>query len=456
MPVEVRIPEVGESIVEVQIAQWLKAEGDQVTKDESLAVIDSEKTTFDLPAPENGKLSRILCQAGQTVKVGASIAQIEPGSAAGPPRTAAAQSSTPPNKKPAPTAQPPPETQAPPPAATRVRALVPAAAASEGKPAKEPSEAEARSERAADKNVRAPAPPPPSRPKPAPAARVRQDGPSVETPSRAPARAAEPAREMASTPETTTAQTDTDTAPGNQPTQAVGGELEEEIVPMSMLRRTVARRLVEAQRTMVMLTTFNEVDMGAVQALRERHQEAFQKRYQIKLGLTSFFVKAAIAALKEFPQLNAEVRGDDIVYRNYFDIGVAIATPQGLVVPVLPHAEQLSFAEIETAVADFARRARERQLKPEELEGGTFTITNGGVFGSLLSTPIINPPQSGILGLHAVMERPVARDGQVVIRPMMYVALTYDHRIVDGREAVLFLRRIKEVVEDPARMLVEA
>ncbi len=225
---------------------------------------------------------------------------------------------------------------------------------------------------------------------------------------------------------------------------------------MTMLRRTVARRLIEAQRTMAMLTTFNEVDMGAVQALRQLRQEAFQQRYRVKLGLMSFFVKAAIAALKEFPQLNAEVRGDDIVYRNYFDIGVAIATPHGLVVPVLRNAERLSFAEIETAVADFAGRAKARQLKPEELEGGTFTITNGGVFGSLLSTPLINPPQTGILGLHAITDRPVAREGQVVVRPMMYVALTYDHRIVDGREAVLFLRRIKEVIEDPARMLIEA
>jgi 2-oxoglutarate dehydrogenase E2 component (dihydrolipoamide succinyltransferase) len=224
---------------------------------------------------------------------------------------------------------------------------------------------------------------------------------------------------------------------------------------MSMLRRTVARRLVEAQRTMAMLTTFNEVDMSAVQALRHAHQEAFQHRHGIKLGLMSFFVKAAIAALKEFPQLNAEARGDDIIYRNYFDIGVAIATPQGLVVPVLPNAERLSFAEVESAVAGFAQRAKERQLKPEELQGGTFTVTNGGVFGSLLSTPLINPPQSGILGLHAIEDRPVAREGHVVIRPMMYVALTYDHRIVDGREAVLFLRRIKDAIESPARMLIE-
>ena len=224
---------------------------------------------------------------------------------------------------------------------------------------------------------------------------------------------------------------------------------------MSMLRRTVARRLVEAQQTMAMVTTFNELDMGAIQSLRHDYQEEFQKRYGVRLGLMSFFVKAAIAALKEFPQVNAEVRGDDIVYRNYFDIGVAVATPRGLVVPVLANAERLSFAEIEKAIADFAQRAKEGKLTPEELTGGTFTITNGGTFGSLLSTPVINPPQAGILGLHSIVDRPVARDSAVVIRPMMYAALTYDHRIVDGREGVLFLRRIKEVVENPSRMLLE-
>ena len=224
---------------------------------------------------------------------------------------------------------------------------------------------------------------------------------------------------------------------------------------MTMLRRTVARRLVEAQQTMAMLTTFNEIDMSAAQTLRKEHAEAFEKRYQVKLGLMSFFVKAAIDALKQFPQLNAEVRGNDIVYHNYFDIGVAIGSGRGLVVPVLRNAERMSFAEIEKRVADFAQRAKDSKLKAEELESGTFTITNGGVFGSLLSTPVINPPQSGILGMHMIQDRPVARDNEVVIRPMMYVALTYDHRIVDGREAVLFLRRVKEVIEAPARMLVE-
>ena len=224
---------------------------------------------------------------------------------------------------------------------------------------------------------------------------------------------------------------------------------------MTMLRRTVARRLVEAQQTMAMLTTFNEIDMSAAQTLRKEHAEAFEKRYQVKLGLMSFFVKAAIDALKQFPQLNAEVRGNDIVYHNYFDIGVAIGSGRGLVVPVLRNAERMSFAEIEKCIADFAQRAKESKLKAEELESGTFTITNGGVFGSLLSTPVINPPQSGILGMHTIQDRPVARDNQVIIRPMMYIALTYDHRLVDGREAVLFLRRVKEVIEAPARMLVE-
>ena len=224
---------------------------------------------------------------------------------------------------------------------------------------------------------------------------------------------------------------------------------------MSLLRRTIAKRLVEAQHTAALLTTFNEVDMSAITALRQQYQEVFQKKYGVKLGFMSFFVKAAIDGLKQIPQLNAEIRDTDIVYRNYHDIGIAVSTERGLVVPVLREADRLSFAEIEQAIGDFARRARDGKLKPEELEGGTFTITNGGVFGSLLSTPLVNPPQSGILGLHAIQERPVVVAGQVVIRPMMYVALTYDHRIVDGKEAVLFLRRVKEGVENPARLLLE-
>jgi 2-oxoglutarate dehydrogenase E2 component (dihydrolipoamide succinyltransferase) len=244
--------------------------------------------------------------------------------------------------------------------------------------------------------------------------------------------------------------------PAPPPTpSSVTGDRTEEVVPMSLLRRKVAEHLVQAQHTAALLTTFNEIDMSAVAILRKEHQERFQERYQAKLGLMSFFVKATIEALKDIPQLNAEVRGTDIIYRNYFDIGIAIGGGKGLVVPVLRHAERMSFAEIERAIADFAQRAKANQIRPEELQGGTFTITNGGVFGSLLSTPIINPPQSGVLGLHAIQDRPMAVNGQVVIRPMMYVALTYDHRLVDGREAITFLRHVKELVENPARILLE-
>jgi 2-oxoglutarate dehydrogenase E2 component (dihydrolipoamide succinyltransferase) len=237
-------------------------------------------------------------------------------------------------------------------------------------------------------------------------------------------------------------------------TISVGGR-EEELVPMSPLRRRIAERLVEAQQVAALLTTFNEVDMSGVMALRSEHREAFQQAYGVKLGFMSFFIKATIEALKAIPQINAEIRGSQIVYHNYYDIGIAVSSSKGLVVPVLRNAERLSFGEIELAIEDFGRRARENKIKLEELEGGTFTISNGGVFGSLLSTPIVNPPQSGILGLHAIQDRPVARDGQVVIRPMMYIALTYDHRIVDGREAVTFLRRVKEGIEQPARLLLE-
>jgi len=230
---------------------------------------------------------------------------------------------------------------------------------------------------------------------------------------------------------------------------------EEQVVRMTLLRRTIAKRLVEAQQTAALLTTFNEVDMSSMMALRQQYQEAFQKKYGVKLGFMSFFVRAVVDALKQFPQLNAEIRDTDIVYRNYHDIGMAVSTERGLVVPVLREVDRLSFAQIEQAIAEFAQRARDNKLKFEELEGGTFTITNGGVFGSLLSTPLINPPQSGILGMHAIQERPIVVAGQVVIRPMMYVALTYDHRIVDGREAVQFLRRVKEAVESPTRLLLE-
>ncbi len=230
---------------------------------------------------------------------------------------------------------------------------------------------------------------------------------------------------------------------------------EQDVVPMTPMRKRIAERLVQAQQSAALLTTFNEIDMSAVMSLRQQYREGFEKKYGIKLGFMSFFVKASVEALKQFPRVNAEVRGTDIVYHNYYDIGIAVSGGKGLVVPVLRSAERMSFAQIETTIADFASRARDNKINLDELAGGTFTITNGGVFGSLLSTPIVNPPQSAILGLHAIQDRPVAREGQVVIRPMMYAALTYDHCLVDGREAVTFLRRIKEVIEEPSRMLIE-
>jgi 2-oxoglutarate dehydrogenase E2 component (dihydrolipoamide succinyltransferase) len=421
MPSEIKIPAVGESITEVQISEWIKAEGDTVKQDEPLAVIDSEKTTFELPAPLNGRLLKILHQAGDTVKVGAVVAQFEAEGEAAPAEPAEKK----PSAKPAPAAE-----------------------------AKDNGTAETKKSPPVEKAEAAK----PEVAKPKAGAKKKENPPAENplaekqaTPAKAEAEA-EPPSEV-EPPSEAEAKVDEAEPPAAKPKSSSGRE--EEIVPMTMLRRTVARHLVEARQTMAMLTTFTEIDMSQVQALRKQYQEAFEKRYQVKLGLMSFFVKAAIEALKQFPQLNAEIRGNDIVYHNYFDVGVAIATERGLVVPVLQNAERLSFAQLEKAINTFALRAKDGKLKPSELAGGTFTVTNGGVFGSLFSTPIINPPQTGILGLHTIQDRPVAVDGQVVIRPMMFAALTYDHRIVDGREAVLFLRRVKEAIESPARMLIE-
>jgi 2-oxoglutarate dehydrogenase E2 component (dihydrolipoamide succinyltransferase) len=242
-------------------------------------------------------------------------------------------------------------------------------------------------------------------------------------------------------------------APAPQP--VTSDSRPERTVPMSSIRRRIAERLVEANRNAALLTTFNEIEMSAVAALRAKHQEAFQKKFNVKLGLMSFFVKASVEALKMIPEINAEIRGESIVYKDFYDIGIAIGGGKGLVVPVLRNAERLSFAELEKQILDFSERAKDGQIKVEELQGGTFTISNGGIYGSLLSTPIVNPPQSGVLGMHAIQDRPVVRGGEIVARPMMYVALTYDHRIVDGREAVTFLKHIKDLIEDPARILLE-
>lgn len=416
MVVELKIPSVGESITEVEIGEWLKTEGDRAERDENLVVIETEKVTFELAAPVSGIVTKVLKKKGAVASVGEVIGYMEAAEAAteGAPKVAAkkAEKSEEEHKE---------ETR-------REERKEPEERVSK---AEKPRVMPAAQRVLAERGLR------PEEVRPSgPGGRLLKEDVLRHVGRGPDGREKEQAQAPARTPE-------------------LPSQREEEVVAMSPMRRRIAQRLVEAQQTAALLTTFNEIDMAAVMSLREKHQVRFQDKYQVKLGFMSFFVKAAIDALKLVPQVNAEIRGNDIVYRNYFDIGVAVGSGRGLVVPVLRHAERMSFAEIELAIADFVRRAQESKLKLEELEGGTFTISNGGIYGSLLSTPIVNPPQSGILGMHAIQERPVAREGGVVVRPMMYVALTYDHRIIDGREAVTFLRRIKETIEDPARVLLE-
>jgi 2-oxoglutarate dehydrogenase E2 component (dihydrolipoamide succinyltransferase) len=403
MQVELKVPPVGESITEVEIGQWLRNEGDTVSKDENVVVLESEKTTLELPAPSSGIIEKVLKRKGETAKVGEVIALLQQNGAPAPAK---------PEAKPEPK-----KTEVPPQPEPRVMPAAARAMAEQGLKAEQVQGT-------------------------GPGGRILKEDVQKEpnnrtAPTETLKEAVQPAAPSVSTPS--------------------GGFREEQVVPMTRLRKTLALadRLVQAQHTAALLTTFNEVDMHEVRNLRQQYQEQFTQKYGMKIGFMSFFVKAAVDALRLIPQVNAEIRGTDVVYRNYYDIGVAVGGGRGLVVPVLRNAERMSFAQIEAAIADFAKRAKENKLKVEELQGGTFTISNGGIYGSLLSTPIINPPQSGILGMHAIQERPVAREGQVVIRPMMYLALTYDHRIVDGREAVTFLKRIKDVLENPARMLLE-
>jgi 2-oxoglutarate dehydrogenase E2 component (dihydrolipoamide succinyltransferase) len=410
MAVDVTVPSVGESITEVFVGTWLKQPGDAVAKDEPLVEIETDKATLEVPSPVDGVLGEQLVAAGGSANVGDVIARIDAEGAGASEGTDAA-----------------PETEKP---------AADAAATDSEAPADVAKVMPAAERALATSGVKL--------------EDVQATGPGGRVLKEDVERAAEAAKKAPSAG----AKAPAPTAP-TAPAPAAAGAREEEVVPMSPLRRKVAQRLVEAQQTAALLTTFNEVDMGAVMALRSAHKDAFEKRYGVRLGFMSFFVKAAIDALREIPQLNAEIRGTDIVYKNYYDVGVAVSTPKGLVVPVLRNAERLSFAEVEGAIADFGKRAQSNKITPEELQGGTFTISNGGVFGSLMSTPIVNPPQSGVLGMHTIQERPVARDGQVVIRPMMYLALSYDHRIVDGREAVTFLKRIKDAVEEPARLLLE-
>jgi 2-oxoglutarate dehydrogenase E2 component (dihydrolipoamide succinyltransferase) len=409
------VPELGESVVEARIARWLKKEGEAVALGEPLVELETEKIDLEVSADRAGVLTSIRHGEGADVKVGEVLAVLDPSATA---------------------------------TATPAAPAAPAASAPSGAAgAAAPAAADASAPKAtpAAKNV--------AKEHAVKLADVPAAGPRVTkqdvrefvaAASAAPsATAAAPAAAKAPAP------------PRPAPAPVAPGERTEERVRMTKRRATIARRLVEAQRTAAMLTTFNEVDMTAVMDVRARRKEAFQKAHGVNLGLTSFFVKAAVGALKAFPALNAEIQGDEIVYKRYYDIGMAVGAEGGLVVPVLRDADRMGFAGIELAVRDFAARAGDGTLTLEDLKGGTFTITNGGVFGSLMSTPILNPPQVGILGLHKIADRPVAVNGQVVVRPMMYLALSYDHRIVDGREAVQFLVKIKDFIEDPSWLLID-
>jgi 2-oxoglutarate dehydrogenase E2 component (dihydrolipoamide succinyltransferase) len=421
VPVELKVPSVGESISEVEIGDWVKGVGEVVNQDDILVSLETDKVTVELPAPVTGTISQILAKKGQTAKVGQVIGYMEEGAAAAASSGAKAAPLDPVFDRSVGSEAPP--------------ATIPPASAPRVMPAAQ------RALHAAGLEASDVAPS-------GPGGRTLKEDVQRHVES-APQKAPAPPAPKAPTPPAPKA------APAPVLARAGGDARQEEVVPMTSLRRRIAERLVEAQHTAALLTTFNEVDMSAVKRMREEYQDAFVKKYSIKLGFMSFFVKAAVDALKQFPSVNAEVRGTDIVYHNYCDIGVAVGGGKGLVVPVLRNVERMGFADVELAITALAGRAKDGTLKLDELQGGTFTITNGGIYGSLLSTPIINPPQSGILGLHGIVDRAVVIKGEVVARPMMYIALTYDHRVVDGREAVSFLKRIKEVVEEPARMLIE-
>ncbi|HZP71457.1 MAG TPA: 2-oxoglutarate dehydrogenase complex dihydrolipoyllysine-residue succinyltransferase [Pseudolabrys sp.] len=399
---DIRVPTLGESVTEATVGKWFKQPGDAVAVDEPLVELETDKVTLEVPAPAAGVLSDIAVKNGDTVAVGALLGQIKEGAGAAPKPAAAVKIAETP--KPAPAAAKPVEMPAPP----SVRKM---AAESGIDPSK-----------------------------------VRGTGlhgqvtkgdmlSAIERAAAQPTPVAGPVQMRAPSPADDAAR--------------------EERVHMTRLRQTIARRLKDAQNTAAMLTTFNEVDMSAVMQLRNQYKELFEKKHGVKLGFMGFFVRACIQALREIPAVNAEIDGTDIVYKNYYHIGIAVGTDRGLVVPVVRDAHTMSLADIEKTIADFGRRARDGSLKIEEMQGGTFTITNGGVYGSLMSTPILNAPQSGILGMHKIQERPVVVAGKIEARPMMYLALSYDHRIVDGREAVTFLVRVKECLEDPARVVLD-
>jgi 2-oxoglutarate dehydrogenase E2 component (dihydrolipoamide succinyltransferase) len=429
------VPQLGESVVEARIARWLKKEGDRVETGEPIVELETEKIDLEVGADHGGVITSIKRREGEDVKVGELLATIDASStAAGSTAPAASDAAAPPGvpAATAPAAPPTPpasgekadDARATPTARTMARAHDVDLGAVQG------SGSAGRVMKQDVQNALGSQPPAAQPAAVAAGGAAPVSGGATAPASRPPA---PPAAKPARTSERT-----------------------EERQRMSKRRQTIARRLVEAQRTAAMLTTFNEIDMTEVMGLRARRREAFQKRYGVGLGIASFFVKASVAALHAFPLLNAEIQGDEIVQKRYYDIGMAVGAEGGLVVPVLRDADRMSFAEVELAIRDFARRAGDGSLTLEDLMGGTFTITNGGVFGSLLSTPILNPPQVGILGLHKIQERPVNHNGQIALRPMMYVALSYDHRIVDGREAVQFLVKVKEFIEDPGNLLLES
>ncbi len=403
MTVEIKVPAMGESVTEATISKWFKKEGDAVKRDEPLLELETDKVTVEVPSPADGSIESISALAGATVSVGALLGAIAEGKAGAAPAKPSA-----------------PKAEAPKPAA-------PAPAAAPAAPA-------------------AAAPAMPS------AKRIAEEsGIAVASV----AGTGKDGRVTKGDMLGALASRSTAPAPAAAPSGPRHNEVREEKVAMTRLRKTIALRLKESQNTAAQLTTFNEVDMTAVMGLRASYKDAFEKKHGVKMGFMGFFTKAVVAALKELPNVNAEIEGDNIIYKNYYDIGIAVSTERGLVVPVVRDADKLSLAGIEKAIGDFGARARDNKLKLEELQGGTFSITNGGVFGSLMSTPILNSPQSGILGMHKIQPRPMAIGDKIEIRPMMYLALSYDHRIVDGREAVTFLVKVKDALEDPSRMLLE-
>jgi 2-oxoglutarate dehydrogenase E2 component (dihydrolipoamide succinyltransferase) len=400
---DIRVPTLGESVTEATVSKWFKQPGDAVAVDEPLVELETDKVTLEVPAPAAGVLSDIAVKNGETVAVGALLGQIQEGAAAAAkPAAPAAKPVEAPKPAPAPAAKAPEMPM--PPSVRKLAAesgIEPSTVAGSGVRGQvTKGDMLAAIERAA------------AAPTPVPSVQMRAPSPADDA-------------------------------------------AREERVHMTRLRQTIARRLKDAQNTAAMLTTFNEVDMSAVMALRSQYKELFEKKHGVKLGFMGFFVRACIQALKEIPAVNAEIDGTDLVYKNYYHIGVAVGTERGLVVPVVRDADMMSLAQIEKTIADFGRRAREGALKIEEMQGGTFTISNGGIYGSLMSTPILNAPQSGILGMHKIQERPMVVGGKIEARPMMYLALSYDHRIVDGQQAVTFLVRVKECLEDPARMVLD-